>query len=465
MKHTFVRMFKHMLTPVAVSAMLAGAAWAAPTAEEVVQLGKTLTPVGALRAGNAEGTIPAWGGGLCSAPAGYKPRNGVGGYPYVDPYAAEKPLYTITAKNMDKYADKLDEGAKLLLQRYPTYRIDVYPTHRSACMPDWVYENTLKKVMSPKTTAGGVGLTGAHAQVPFPIPKTGYEVMWNAQLRYAHPTISGDTYSYLVDASGTRTEISLQRTDQWRPYWDKSREPLTTNDSFWAIKAFNMAPPAQKGLGNLLFVYLQPDVYDNMSYTYVPGQRRVRLAPEFKYDTVATNSGGILLYDEINGFYGAMDRFDFKLLGRREMLIQYNAWRTEQATAAQLGTPNHPNPDFQRWELHRVWVVQADLKPGQRHVQKQKIFLVDEDSWNVAAYYGFDQGGKPYHYIQLPIWQEYEKPSPYSGNYLLFDFSRGIWSSGSQQGNPEKNQTGFYKVESFPPAHFAPEALAGSGVR
>jgi len=457
--------FAMALLAAALSVAAGGKAVAAPTAEEAAQLGKTLTPLGAIKAGNAEGSIPAWNGGLCTPPAGYKPRNGVGGFPYVDPYANEKPLYTITAQNMDKYADKLDEGAKLLLKRYPSYRMDVYPTHRSACMPEWVYENTVKKVMSPKTTAGGVGLTGAHAQVPFPIPKTGFEAMWNANVKYTYPFLAGDQYFYLVDAAGTRTEISSQTTELWQPYWDNTRGPLGPDEYYWGIKSVNVSPPAQKGLGNLLFVYLQPEVKDNISYTYIPGQRRVRLAPEFKYDTVSTNSGGILLFDEINGFYGAMDRFDFKLIGRKEMYVQYNAWRTQQATAAQLGTKDHPNPDFQRWELHRVWVVQADLKPGQRHVEKQKVFLLDEDSWSILAYYGVDQAGKPYHYMQLPMWQEYEKPSPWVGNYLLFDFNKSIWSSGSQQGNPDFKQTGFYKVKPFSAGHFAPEALAGSGVR
>jgi hypothetical protein len=453
------------LAAAALSVAAGGNAVAAPTAEEAAQLGKTLTPLGAIKAGNAEGSIPVWNGGLCTPPAGYKPLNGVGGFPYVDPYASDKPLFTITAQNMDKYADKLDDGAKLLLKRYPSYRMDVYPTHRSACMPDWVYENTIKKVMNPKTTAGGVGLTGAHAQVPFPIPKNGFEAMWNSNVKFTYPFISGDIYSYLVDASGTRTEVSLQKTDQWLPYWDNTRGPLGADEYNWGIKSINVTPPAQKGLCNLLFVYLQPEVKDNVSYTYIPGQRRVRLAPEFKYDTVSTNSGGILLFDEINGFYGAMDRFDFKLIGRKEMFVQYNAWRTEQATAAQLGTKDHPNPDFQRWELHRVWVVQADLKQGQRHVEKQKVFLLDEDSWSILAYYGVDQAGKPYHYMQLPMWQEYEKPSPWLGNYLLFDFNKGIWTSGSQQGDPDFKQTGFYKVKPFPAGHFAPEALAGSGVR
>lgn len=445
--------------------LLSGTSWAAPTPEEIAELGKRLTPVGAIRAGNAEGTIPAWDGGLCTPPGGYKPRSSAGGFPYVDPYADEKPLFSIDAKNMEKYESKLDEGAKTLLRRFPTYRIDVYPTHRSACFPDWVYENTIKKVTSPRTVSGGVGITGAHAQIPFPIPKNGYEAMWNANLKYQYPFIRNDGYFYIVDSAGTRTDVSYMTNDMHTPYWDNSRGPLADDEAYWAIKSVNLSPAAQRGLGNLLFVYLRPDIKENISYTYIPGQRRVRLAPEFKYDTVSTNSGGIQLFDEINGFYGAMDRFDFKLIGRKEMYVQYNAYRTEEAPADKFGTKNHFNPDFQRWELHRVWVVQADLKPGQRHVEKQKVLYLDEDSWNIMAYYGVDHAGKIYHYMQLPLWQEYEKPSPWVGNYLLYDFTKNIYSNGSQHGNPDLKQSGITRVPRFPAGHFAPEALAGAGVR
>jgi hypothetical protein len=459
---------KFAIAPVVAAAMwvaFAGGAVAAPTAEEAAQLGKTLTPLGAIKAGNADGTIPAWDGGICTPPAGYKPRNGIGGFPYIDPFAAEKPLYTINASNMDKYADKLDDGNKLLLKRYPTYRLDVYPTHRTACFPDYVYENTVKKVMSPKTTAGGVGMTGAHAQVPFPIPKTGYEAMWNSLVKYQYPFMRGDGDSHIMDASGGVTQVAYILNDMHTPYWDNTRGPIATDEPYWSIRSVNLAPAAQKGSGSLLFVYLQPEVKDNISYSYIPGQRRVRMAPEFKYDTVSTNSGGVLLYDEINGFYGAMDRFDFKLIGRKEMYVQYNAWRSENAPVKKSRTKDHMNPDYQRWELHRVWIVQADLKPGQRHVEKQKVFLIDEDSWSIMAYYGVDQAGKPYHYMQLPGWQEYEKPSFWVGNYFLYDFNKGIWSSGAHQGNPDVEGTGYYKLKPFPAGHFAPEALAGSSIR
>ena len=45
--------------------------------------------VGAEKAANKDGTIPAYTGGLTTAPAGFKTGDGI----RPDPFAAEKPLY------------------------------------------------------------------------------------------------------------------------------------------------------------------------------------------------------------------------------------------------------------------------------------------------------------------------------------------------------------------------------------
>jgi len=83
-------------------------------------------------------------------------------------------------------------------------------------------------------------------------------------------------------------------------------------------------PPAQVGTMQLRYQYSRMDLKGQPTWSYIPGQRRVRMAPEFTYDGVAPSVGGVLLYDEINGFDGKMDRFDFKLLGRKEMFVPYN---------------------------------------------------------------------------------------------------------------------------------------------
>src|SRR5579871_5461424 len=116
-----------------------GEAFAAVTAEEAAMLRTSLTPFGAERAANKEGSIPAWEGGYTKVPEGYK-----SGQPRPDPFAGEKPLFSIDGKNVEQHAGKLAEGVTLMLKKYPSFRADVYPTHRTAAAPQWVYDNTLR---------------------------------------------------------------------------------------------------------------------------------------------------------------------------------------------------------------------------------------------------------------------------------------------------------------------------------
>src|SRR5262245_49512754 len=137
-----------------VIALHAGGAFAAVSAEEAKQLGTTLTVFGAEKAGNKDGTIPAYTGGLTTPPAGFNKASGI----RPDPYADEKPVFSIDAKNMDQHADKLTEGTKALMKKFPSYRIDVYPTHRTVAYPELVLDATLKNAVNAKTVADGVGL-------------------------------------------------------------------------------------------------------------------------------------------------------------------------------------------------------------------------------------------------------------------------------------------------------------------
>ncbi|QIE89776.1 DUF1329 domain-containing protein [Pseudomonas nitroreducens] len=445
--------------------LLSGHAMATPSDAEISQLGNTLTPLGAIKAGNADGSIPAWDGGLCTAPADYKPIMGAkGGSPYVDPFANEKPLFQITAANLAQYKDKLDLGTLELFKRYPeSFRVDVYPTHRTACYPQWVYDNTIKRVKNPKLDGPAPGLSGAHAQVPFPIPKDGYEAMWNANTKYEMPYTEGTQAAYLVDSSGGVTLSSIQKIENRNLFWDNSLDKVPDNQPYWALIASTTAPAASVGVKQMRYNFLETSQRDAMAWSYIPGQRRVRLAPEFKYDTVSTSSGGVLLFDEINGFDGKMDKFDFKLLGRKEMYVPYNTYKAWSVDPAVANTPKHLNPDVLRWELHRVWVVEATLKPGERHVQKVKHFLLDEDSWSILAYYSLDQAGKVHHLMYQPSIQQYEKPAYRNGQYVLYDMTKGAYSNASLMGAPK--MTGFYQVDPYPAAYFTPGSLAGSGVR
>jgi hypothetical protein len=457
--------YKNILVASAVGIFFAGQVLATPSDDEISRLSKDLTPIGAIRAGNAEGTIPAWDGGLCTPPSNYKPIMGdKGGSPYADPFPSEKPLFSITSANLEQYRDKLDAGTQELFKRYPeSYRVDVYPTHRTACFPQWVYDNTIERVKNPRLVGDAPGLEGAHAQVPFPIPKDGFEAMWNANVKFDIVYSEGTQDAYLIDAAGGKTQTALMKIENQNLYWDNSIDKVPANQPYWTLISDNLGPASAVGVKQLRHSFLETQKRDPMAWSYVPGQRRVRLAPEFKYDSVSTNGGGVLLWDEVNGFDGKMDKYDFKLVGRREMYIPYNTYKQWGASVKELGTPKHSNPDYLRWELHRVWVVEATLKPGERHVQKVKNFLLDEDSWNIVVYWGVDGSGQVHHLMYQPPIQSYEKPNPRNGHYVLYDFSKGAYALGAMMGAP--SMTGFYKVDSYPPNYFSSGTLSGSGLR
>jgi hypothetical protein len=460
------------LTTVAAiaGALAAQTVLAAPTADEAAQLGKTLTPMGAIKAGNADGSIPEWTGGLCTSPASYKPFKGAaGGAPYVDPFPTDKPIFKITAADVAKYADKLDDGTKELFRRFPqTFHLDVYQTKRTACYPNWVYENTIKNVMKPKIVGGNVpALEGAHAQVPFPIPKSGVEVMWNVITKMEQPFTQFDIDTYLVDSSGSVIQTALQTVYNQNLYWDNGRTSVPVDKPYWSLIAKVTAPASQVGSMQMRHQYLRPDLKGSPAYSYIPGQRRVRLAPEFTYDGVATTSGGVMLYDEINSFDGKMDKYDFKLTGREEMYVTYNAYKYYLSPAKAVMGPKHLNPDSLRWELHRVWKVEATLKPGERHVHKKKVFYVDEDSWNIMTYYGIDQADKVHHLQYAVAIQMYDRPELRNQSTTLYDFAKSAYLFQNKvEGEGFLGQLpGNIKVPPYHANFFTPDSMAAMGMR
>ena len=445
-----------------LTAALSSAAFAAPSASEVAELGTTLTEIGAIKAGNADGSIPAFdpAKAIIKPVEPYKPISPAGGFPYTDPFAAEKPLFSINAANVDKYGDKVDDGTKALMKKYPGYRIDVYPTHRTALLPASVRENTMKFATRPKLVGDGDGISDAHAQIPFPIPKSGKEAMWNGQLRYKAPYERADSYgTWLVDSAGNKTNIFKAMVDYEHQYWNPE---VPDPQYFLRLINTNTAPAAKAGELQMRFSPLRMDTNEPNAWTYSSGQRRVRLAPEFKYDTVAATAGGIELYDEIMGFDGRMDRFDFKLLGRREMYIPYNAYKAQQTPIETVMGNEFVNPDVLRWELHRVWVVEATLKEGKRHIYAKRTFYVDEDSWVAVASDQYDARGSLFRSGFVYTFPLYDIPAPNATTQSVYDFTSGGYNIAGMLGAYD---VGIRFIEPLTATQWSSEALAGAGVR
>jgi Protein of unknown function (DUF1329) len=412
-----------------VSALLALAApaFAAVSADEAKQLGTTLTEFGGIKAGNAEGTIPAYTGGLTTAPAGFKAGSGF----WVDPYKDEKPLFRIDAKNMAQYADKLSDGQKHLLKTYPTFFLDIYPSHRTAAFPDKIIKATLRNATGCKTTKDGVAVDQAcRGGLPFPIPKTGLEVMWNQILHYQGETAvtTKSSRSWVIDSTGKPT-LSAEQSTYTDPVWFQTDLPDRDKNMAWRVYSVTKQPARLAGGVTGLTDFIDPDAQPRKAWGYTPGQRRIRQSPEFSYDTPVASQGGLTLFDELFVASGKLDRFDYKLVGKKEMFLPYNQYKGsfECPTVEMALLTKHANPVCDRWELHRVYVVEATLKAGQRHAYSKRNYYFDEDLSAAGNYDAYDQNGQLYRSIFNGMFQMYDHKLPWAVRTTIYDFNKSMY--------------------------------------
>lgn len=389
---------KHAIWSVALSFLVGtGSSMAAVTPEEASQLGKTLTPLGAEKSGNKDGTIPEWTGQAAKASAKD------GDIP-ADPFAIEKPLYRITAQNMAQYAGKLSEGVQELLKKYPTFAIDVYPTHRTQTAAKEVYDNTQANATKATVSPDGLKVSDAFGGVPFPIPKTGIEIFWNHTLKPTPPTFELLSKNLVGSADGKQTLASKAISYPQYPYYKPGGSLAAWNGTYLTSRTQIFDPPFKSGESLLVHDSMNPD-NPRQAWQYLVGQRRVRRAPTVGFDTPDFIASGANYFDEVNGLWGDPGHYDWKLIGKREMLIPYGENSFFNTPVDTAFVPNHPNPDKVRWELHRVWEVEATLAQGKRHAVPKRKYYFDEDTWSVAIVDGYDANGKLWRNSQVfPIY-------------------------------------------------------------
>lgn len=435
-----------------------GLAIAVVTADEAAKLKTTLTPLGGEKAGNKDGSIPAWSGGYTTVPAGYKT-----GQTRSDPFASEKPLFKISAANADEYGDRVAEGVKAMLKLMPGYRIDVYPSHRTAAAPQWVYDNTFKNATNAKTKNAGLFLEGAYGGIPFPIPKDGIEAMWNHVLAWKGEGNSGRVVTY-IGSGGKLLLANAANFIQQYPYYNKNGSVQSFKGEYYWVR-HTTTDPAFKAGENLLI----RDSVDQLgegrkAWQYLVGQRRVRKSPSVAYDTPSSIASGFYNFDETFMFNGAMDRYDWKLVGKKEVYVPYNANAFHAATVTKALLPEYANPDYLRWELHRVWVVEATLVPGKRHAMKKRRFYLDEDTWNILLAESWDANGQLWHVSQaLPILAP-DFPCLALQAHLHYDLLKKGYA-GSSLFNEVGEGLSFANMALKPEDEFTPDALARTGVR
>lgn len=448
-------------TLVAAAVIVTPPASAEVSEQEAQKLKSSLTPLGGERAGNKDGAIPAWTGEGVKVPPGFTTAQR-----RPDPFAAEKPLYSITAKNMAQYADKLTEGQKALLQKYPAYRMDVYRTHRTAMTPSWVQENTFKNATRAKLVDGTDYQipAGAYGGTPFPIPKNGLEVIWNHLLRFAGEqtrTINGQTW--MVTADGRKVMVVKGEQHNLTPYYNRNGSVENFDNVYWMTRVVNDGPPIRAG--EALVGRLNLDDTKTNTWVYLTGQRRVRKLPNPNGDTPLPTSAGLITFDEVGVFGAGPGSYDWKLVGKKEMIVPYNTYKMLQPEDPEtLMSGPFLNPDYVRWELHRVWVVEGVLKAGKRHTSPRSVYYVDEDSWLALLGDRWDVNGK--------LWRTlYGTPITYGEmsmtdivTFGFYDLVSGAWYAGPFVNAPA-SAIGITGSSDLKESDFTPDAMVGRQLR
>ncbi len=355
--------------------------------EHAEQLGQNLTFVGAEHEGNKAGTIPAWTGGYSKEEKALS-----------DPYAGDQILFTIDKNNVANYKDKLSSGQVALIHKYPeTYKINVYPTHRSAAYPQAIYDATKSNAIHIELNAAASGLQGGdrgyQQGVPFPVPQSAEEILWNHFTRYRGGQIDRIIHRMAPQVNGKYTPYKIWQNMAFA----NNVKGMDKDDNilFYFIGE-NLEPARSAGTMTLVNETLDQLKEPRKAWIYNAGQRRVRRAPQVAYDTPQNNSDGQATSDNLDMYNGSLDRYDWTLIGKKELYIPYNNYKlhSKELSYDDIIQPGHVNSDLTRYELHRVWQVEGKLKNGLRHVYKKRTFYIDEDTWQIAVADHFDERGE-----------------------------------------------------------------------
>ena len=380
-----------VLTTALTLSLAAGAAWAEVPESVADRLGKDLTPMGAEQAGTAAG-VDAWTGKPIDGSA---LLSGYDGGALPNPFAADKPLYTISASNAGEYDAVLTNGQKALLATYPdTFKMNVYKSRRACTYPDFVYKAAKRNAVVGKNVDGGNGISEAIMSAPFPIPSTGLEIVWNHNLRYRGERVARD-FNYAAPTSSgsytltdTRDEIVFAYSN---PQYSRAED--LNNISIWFV-AYTSAPARRAGNVVLVHETLNMAKEGRKAWTYSPGTRRVRRAPNIAYDNPVTNGDGLATSDQYDGYNGAPDRYDWMVVGKQAKLSQQNNYNAVQTPYSELLAASHPKQDVMRYELRRQWVVEGTLKGNARHIYAKRVLRMDEDSSQMSGGEMYDGRGE-----------------------------------------------------------------------
>ncbi len=441
----------------AIALLAAQPVLAKVTAQEAAALKDSMTALGAIKGANADGSIPAWTGGLTAPPAGYQ-----SGKPRPDPFAADKPLYEITAQNLGQYTALLSPGQQAMFKRYPnTWKLKVYPTRRSAAFSQAVNDAVIANATTAELTPDGNGVINATRSIPFPIPKTGVETIWNHLMRYRGETSERNVKQVTPTPDGAYSAVQFAEKVLWA--YNQQGATIQSINNRLAYFIQEVTAPARLA-GTILLVHetLNQAAEPRNAWTYNPGQRRVRRAPNVAYDNPGTASDGQRTNDQLDMFNGAPDRYTWTLKGRQELIVPYNTYKLEGTMpVGDVVKAGHLNPEALRYEKHRVWVTEATLKQGTSHVYAKRTFYFDEDSWQLLVVDNYDSRGEIWRLSEAYPIQYYDQALFWDNVHAHYDLQNGRYLAfGIKDGN---DYVRFNAPMST--GDFSPESLRREGTR
>ena len=417
---------KHIYTKAAIAAALAlsvTAAVAAVPESELARLDSDLTPMGSERAGNAAGTIPEWTGGYSRSSEDH-----TGVTHLSDPFPDDQIKFTITAANVDQYAANLSPGQIALFKKYPdTYKMNVYETRRTVALPDDVYAKIRQNGSTASLVNDGNGVVDFEVAHAFPIPQGVYEVLWNHLTRFRGGTAQRTYVQVPVQGNGAYVPVQITDTFTWPDFLVGGKDPQKDRNVLIYFTYAIHSPPQLTG--TVLLVHETVDQVSDArrAWLYNAGQRRVRRAPQVAYDGPGQGSDGTRTADDFDMFNGAPDRYNWKLVGKKEMYVPYNSYRMHSPSVSykDLHGKGHMNQDYARYELHRVWEVEATLAEGKRHIYAKRVFFLDEDSWQIQIKDQYDGQGQLWRVGEAHAIQYYTIDVPWITNETLMDLNDG----------------------------------------
>jgi hypothetical protein len=441
-------------------------AWAKAPASEVAKLGSSLTPMGSEMAGTPDGEVPAWTGGLSSPPPGvnFDPKK----MNPPNPFSGDAVKFTVTGANMGQYEDKLTDGHKALLKKYGSYKMKVYQSRRTCALPQYAYEAAKANAANADLTPDGDGIKNFKLGLPFPIldsnpSKAAQQLIMNKRFSYRGYKTTRQFSAAPVQSNGSYNLQVVQDEAIFRYANPSMKSSDELNNIGLLYIANTISPPRLAGNVILVHESINAQVEPRKAWSYSPGTRRVRRAPDIAYDNPGTNSDGMSTSDSFDGFNGALDRYDWSLKGKSVKFIAYNAYDLLNVKYKNLLKPQHIDQEAVRYEPHRVFTVEAKLKASARHVYARRVITMDEDAKVVNAAENYDGRGQLWRVQEVPLVNAYHVPHCGTGAMeVVYDLLSSRYLALSMRAEePPVN----YFADELQEGRYTPEAIRSLGVR